>query len=178
MPKTPHAFFTETQVLLINITILINWAIFYLFVKLSLYYFFFFYLKTSLARPIAKWVLCGFVLVKARVHITQKRGSYHLKTEYLSSATWLLALKSNFAPMQNQHVPLSCEQSLHIWLVSLKNLNALLWANLRWVHWSQGTRPENWTFRQGDRLWGKTERRNLREVCCLFFSLLLSLKLA
>ena len=35
MPKTPHAFFTETQVLLINITILINWAIFYFFVKLS-----------------------------------------------------------------------------------------------------------------------------------------------
>ena len=35
MPKTPHALFTETQVLLNNITILINWAIFYSLVKLS-----------------------------------------------------------------------------------------------------------------------------------------------
>ena len=39
MPKTPHALFTETQVLLNNITILINWAIFYSLVKLSPFLF-------------------------------------------------------------------------------------------------------------------------------------------
>ena len=39
MPKTPHAPFTETQVLLNNITILINWAIFYSLVKLSPFLF-------------------------------------------------------------------------------------------------------------------------------------------
>ena len=77
-----------------------------------------------------------FMHVKAKIHIVQKRESFHLKSEFKSDL--IISTETKLC----SYAKAAC--AFNLWAISpklrvacLKNVNAyLLWANFRWVHWS------------------------------------------
>ena len=77
-----------------------------------------------------------FMHVKAKIHIVQKRESFHLKSEFKSDL--IISTETKLC----SYAKAAC--AFNLWAISpklqvacLKNVNAcLLSANFRWVHWS------------------------------------------